>query len=225
MNNDADRAAPYELFALALSIVALILLGARAGLPLDPETSQIVDTADFVICAFFFLDFLVSLRRAGNRARYLYTWGWLDLLASIPAVDALRAARLARIVRILRVLRVVKASRLIAIAFATRRRGSALWAAVLISIVVVFGASIAILELERRTGNITNAEDAVWWAITTITTVGYGDRYPVTTEGRLVAVALMIVGVGLFGTLSGAAASWFMQPGTELRHEAAQTEN
>ena len=60
--------------------------------------------------------------------------------------------------------------------------------------------------------HITTAEDALWWAMTTITTVGYGDRYPTTTEGRLVAVGLMAVGVGLFGTLSGLAASWFTQP-------------
>jgi voltage-gated potassium channel len=52
----------------------------------------------------------------------------------------------------------------------------------------------------------------LWWSITTITTVGYVDRYPVTSEGRLVAVVLMVVGVGLFGALSGMAASWFMEP-------------
>jgi voltage-gated potassium channel len=111
---------------------------------------------------------------------------------------------------------VLKASRLLALALMSRRRESAVWAAVFVSIIVVFGASIAVLELERGAGgNINSAEDALWWSMTTITTVGYGDRYPVTTEGRLVAVALMIVGAGLFATLSGAAASWFMQAPTD----------
>jgi len=114
------------------------------------------------------------------------------------------------------VLRVIKASRMLALALTSRRRESAVWAAVLVSIVVDFAASIAVLEYEGGPeGNIKNAEDAVWWSITTITTVGYGDRYPITTEGRLVAVTLMVVGVDLFGTLSGAAASWFMQPAGE----------
>jgi amino acid transporter len=81
----------------------------------------------------------------------------------------------------------------------------------LVAVIVIFTAAIAELEFERETGNITTAEDALWWAITTITTVGYGDRYPTTIEGRLVAVGLMAVGVGLFGTLSGIAASWFTQ--------------
>jgi voltage-gated potassium channel len=104
---------------------------------------------------------------------------------------------------------------MLTLALTSRRRESAAWGAMFIAIVVLFAASMAILEFERVDGNIKNAEDAVWWSVTTITTVGYGDRYPVTTEGRLVAVALMVVGVGLFGTLSGAAASWFIQPAGE----------
>jgi voltage-gated potassium channel len=214
---DAPRPVkPYELFALFLSVFALLLLGIRAALPLDPESRRIIDTADIVLCVFFFFDFVGNLARSNNRLKYLYTWGWLDLIASIPAVDALRFGRLGRIVRVLRVIRVAKASRMLALMLTSRRRESAVWASVFISIVVVFSASIAVLELEREAGgNIANAEDALWWSITTITTVGYGDRYPVTTEGRLVAVALMVVGVGLFGMLSGAAASWFMQTPVE----------
>jgi voltage-gated potassium channel len=215
MADAPPRTGPYELFALALSIFALILFGAKVGLSLDPETDRIIDLADLVVCVCFFCDFIATLARAPNRVRYLYTWGWLDLAASIPAVDALRIGRVGRVVRILRVLRIFKASRLLATALATRRSGSAIWAAVFIAIVVVFSASIAVLEFERVDGNIKTAEDAVWWAMTTITTVGYGDRYPVTTEGRAVAVALMVVGVGLFGTLSGAAAAWFMRPARE----------
>lgn len=75
---------------------------------------------------------------------------------------------------------------------------------------IVFG-SIAILEFEKgEETNINNAEDALWWSFVTITTVGYGDKYPVTTEGRIVAGVLMIVGVGLFGTFTGFVASWFL---------------
>lgn len=209
--DDARHATPYELFALVLSIFALVLLGLSASQQLDAESSRLVNLGDLVLCAFFFLDFLRSVKRAPHKWRYFYTWGWLDLAASIPAIDALRLARLVRVVRILRVLRVVKAGRVIVLALTTRRRESAVWAALLLSMLVIFTAAIAILQIERELGNIQNAEDALWWAVTTITTVGYGDRYPVTTEGRLVAVALMAVGVGLFGTLSGLAASWFTQ--------------
>ena len=67
------------------------------------------------------------------------------------------------------------------------------------------------LEPQAPNSNIKDAEDALWWSFVTITTVGYGDRFPVTTEGRLVGAVLMICGVGLFGTFTGFIASWFME--------------
>lgn len=75
-------------------------------------------------------------------------------------------------------------------------------------------SAIAILgfEADADSANIRSPEDALWWAVTTITTVGYGDRFPVTTEGRIIAAVLMTAGVGLFGTLSGVVAAWFLAP-------------
>jgi len=79
-------------------------------------------------------------------------------------------------------------------------------------VVVLFSGSIAALHFESAStdGNIRTAGDALWWAIVTVTTVGYGDLYPVTVEGRVVAVVLMVAGVGTFATLAGALASWFL---------------
>ena len=208
---DTTKAGPYDLFVLVLSLFALVLLGLRATVTMDGESQRLFDQCDLLLCVFFFVDFVRNVTRAPDRWRYLRTWGVLDLAASIPAVDYFRVGRVSRIVRILRVIRVIKVGRLLATLLATRRRESAIWAAALVAVLVIFTGAIAELEFERESGNIATAEDALWWAITTITTVGYGDRYPTTTEGRLVAVGLMAVGVGLFGTLSGVAASWFTQ--------------
>lgn len=73
------------------------------------------------------------------------------------------------------------------------------------------------LQLEKGVegSNIHNASDALWWAFVTITTVGYGDFYPVSHEGRVVAVILMTSGVGLFGTFTGFVASWFLEEDAE----------
>jgi voltage-gated potassium channel len=80
-----------------------------------------------------------------------------------------------------------------------------------IAILMIIFSSIAILQVETDpNSNIKNAEDAIWWSFVTITTVGYGDKFPVTTEGRIIAAFLMTVGVGLFGTFTGFVASWFM---------------
>ncbi len=72
-------------------------------------------------------------------------------------------------------------------------------------------SSISILVCERHgDANIRTAEDAVWWSISTVTTVGYGDKYPVTTEGRIIGMLLMVAGVGMFGGLSGLVAAFFL---------------
>ena len=77
-------------------------------------------------------------------------------------------------------------------------------------------SSISVLHFESTAnGNIKTAQDAVWWAVVTITTVGYGDRYPVTAEGRVVATVLMIAGVGFLGTVAGLVSSWFQTPGAK----------
>ncbi|NTV94536.1 MAG: ion transporter [Thiobacillus sp.] len=187
---------------------------------LDPRTREIIAWLDNGVCLLFFVDFLITFWRAEDRAEYFWRWGWLDLLSSIPMVDELRWGRLARIFRIFRILRGLRSAKLVAEWFTDRRRESALLSAGLISLILVVFSAIAILQLETApNSNIRSAEDALWWAITTITTVGYGDLYPVTSAGRLLAAAMMIAGVGLFGALSGLVASLLLRP-AENRQEA-----
>jgi len=146
-------------------------------------------------------------------SRYLFTWGLIDLASSIPSVDILRLGRAARIVRIFRVLRGVRATRLLTGFILDRRANATFLAAALISLLLIVFSSAAILKLETDpAANIKSPADALWWAVATITTVGYGDRFPVTHEGRILAALLMTAGVGLFGTFSGFVASWFLAP-------------
>lgn len=208
-----DRRGPYLIFMLLVSTLSLVILGVTALSGLTAQQKSVLALADDAICVLFFFDFLVSLYRAPDRAAYFFRWGWLDLLSSVPMVDALRLGRLARIVRIVRVLRGIRASRVFAQFLFARRAQSAFLGVALLSLLLVVTSSIAILQFEQPpVSNIASAEDAVWWSITTMTTVGYGDRYPVTTEGRAIAAFLMVCGVGLFGALSGFVASWIMKP-------------
>jgi voltage-gated potassium channel len=210
---DSAHSHQYQLFMLGLCLYAIVALAVGTFVHLSPQTQIILDTADVAVCALFLFDFALNLARAKRRWRYLYTWGWIDLLSSIPAVSALRWGRAARVVRILRVLRGVRATRLVATAVLERRAQSVFLATLLVSILLMVFASIAMLQFETvPEANIKGGGDALWWAFVTITTVGYGDRYPVTPEGRVIAALLMTAGVGLFGTFSGFVASWFLSP-------------
>jgi voltage-gated potassium channel len=207
---------PYQLFMLALCVWALGVLAASTFAKWDDSTRAILDYADFAICVMFFIDFLVTFAKTDHKLTYMATWGWIDLLSSIPTVDALRWGRAARATRILRVLRGLKSARELTHFVVDRRAESAFLATLLLALLLLVSASIAVLEFEvPGGGNIASAQDAMWWAVSTMTTVGYGDRYPITAEGRIVAVFLMAAGVGLFGTMSGVVASWFLSPAAQ----------
>ncbi len=202
---------PFQLIILTLSRFVLGLLVVELVVELPPETIRVLRWIDNVVCGLFFIDFVVRFRRAESKLQFM-KWGWIDLLASIPEVAALRWGRLFRVFRIVRMMRAIKSLRLIVDMLFTHNRARGGVASVLtIAFLVLSLASAGILLVERTPeANITNAEDAVWWSITTVTTVGYGDRYPVTLGGRIIASALMFTGVGLFGTLSGVIASFFL---------------
>ena len=207
---------PYQLFMLVLCVWALVVLAAGVFTRWSDSTGTILAYADTVVCGFFLIDFLKSLSDAKDKWHYLRTWGWIDLLSSIPVIDPLRWGRMARALRILRVLRGVKSARKMAHFMSQRREQSAFFTSVLLTFLLLTSCSIAILEFEAESGgNITTAQDAMWWAVSTMTTVGYGDTYPVTSEGRLIAVFLMTAGVGAFGVLAGVIASWFLAPVAE----------
>lgn len=139
-------------------------------------------------------------------------WGWIDLISSIPMIDFLRVGRLFRLIRLFRILRAFRSMKhLVNHIFRNKTQG-AFTSVFIISILIILFSAIAILQVEKDpNSNIKTAEDSIWWAYTTITTVGYGDKFPVTTEGRIIGMVLMTCGVGLFGTFTAYIASWFVR--------------
>ena len=218
----AEQVGPFQLGILVLSVVTLGAIAADAFVVLPPEISKILQGVDLVACGVFFVDFVVRLSRAESKLGFM-KWGWIDLLASIPTIDALRLGRFVRVFRVIRVLRGIRSlQHLVAMMFAHRAHGG-LTSVAVVMFLLVATSSIGILICERgEQANIKTAGDAVWWSVTTVTTVGYGDRYPVTPEGRIVAGCLMIAGVGLFGALSGIVASVFLGKPAEESSLAAE---
>lgn len=201
----------FDLVILILSLYVLISLAVDVFFHLPTEVSNILNILDNIICFVFLYDFIRDFYKAENKWTFL-KWGWIDLLSSIPYLDFFRAGRLVRLFRLIRLIRAFRSSRLLLeFVFKKRTKGTFTTAAIVAILMLLF-SSIAILMVETDPeSNIKTAEDAVWWAFVTLTTTGYGDRYPVTTEGRMIAAVLMIAGVGLFGTFTGYIASWFVE--------------
>lgn len=210
-DNKESRIGILDLMVVVLSIYVLVVLVVDAFFHFDEETAALLQLIDNAICLFFLLDFGVRFVKAESKLQFM-KWGWIDLLASIPAIDAFRAGRLIRLFRLLRVLRAFRSARhLVRHVYQNKAYGTFTTVAI-VAVLLVLTSSIAVLQFEQNAdGNIKTAEDALWWAYVTITTVGYGDKFPVTSEGRIVAAILMTAGVGLFGTFTGLVASWFLK--------------
>lgn len=210
-DNKESRIGILDLLVVVLSIYVLVVLVVDAFFHFDEQTADLLQLIDNAICIFFLLDFCVRFAKAESKVQFM-KWGWIDLLASIPAIDAFRAGRLVRLFRLLRVLRAFRSARhLVRHVYQNKAYGTFTTVSI-VAVLLVLTSSIAVLQFEQNAdGNIKTAEDALWWAYVTITTVGYGDKFPVTSEGRIVAAILMTAGVGLFGTFTGLVASWFLK--------------
>ena len=210
IENSENKLGILNLMVIILSIYVLGSLVVDSVVVLDSETSTLLNYIDNSICVFFFLEFCIRFYKAENKLKFM-RWGWIDLISCIPMIDYLRAGRLLRLIRLLRIVRAFRSTKhLINHIFANKAKGALTSVSVIAILLVIFSA-IAILQVEKDpNSNIKTAEDAIWWAYVTITTVGYGDKFPVTTEGRIIASILMTAGVGLFGTFTAYVASWFV---------------
>jgi voltage-gated potassium channel len=213
----------YNLFILVLTVASLVVM-VLLWLPFSPETINLLRVYDNVICVVFLFDFALSLMRAPSKRGYFVgERGWLDLLGSLPsvggaeAIGVLRLARLSRLARITRLLRGQNKRQMLDDLLRNRAQYAVL-VTLLAAFLVLAVGSIIVLEAESRseTANILTGGDALWWAMVTVTTVGYGDRYPTTLAGRLTAMFVMVTGIGIIGSLASIMASLLVSPAPDV---------
>jgi voltage-gated potassium channel len=208
--NSENNLNPLNLIVLVLSVYVLLALIVDTIFTVPPEIGSILNLVDNGICIFFLIEFSIRFYRAESKLKFM-KWGWIDLISSIPNVDFLRAGRTLRLIRLLRILRAFRSTKhLVSHVFQNKAQGAFTTVCILAVILIIF-SSISVLQFENApSSNIKTAEDALWWSYVTITTVGYGDKFPVTTGGRVIGVLLMTAGVGLFGTFTAYISSWFL---------------
>lgn len=179
----------------------LFLIAYATQILADPSgtIAALCEATLYVTWAVFLIDYLVRLALAENRARW-FVRHLLDL-----AIVVLPMLRPLRLMRFLAILAIIQRGA------GTMLRGRVVVYTVGATILTVVIAGLAVYDAERVTGNIDSFGDAIWWAFVTITTVGYGDYYPVTITGRIVAVGLMIGGIALIGVVTATLASWIVE--------------
>jgi voltage-gated potassium channel len=198
---------------MILSLVFVFVLIAPLAFPhLTPDQLDAINTANIAIWLVFLVDYLVRFYLSPERWRFVRTHV-VDLL--VVAVPFLRPLRLLRLFAIL--------------AEFTRRtqRSLAGRATVLVftvAAVIMTVCAVVVFNVERSdpSSNIKTFPDALWWAVSTVTTVGYGDKYPSTEGGRAVAVILMLTGIALVGTMTAAIAAWFVGSTQKANRRAAE---
>jgi voltage-gated potassium channel len=204
-----ERLAEWPLTALAVLFLAAYAWPILVP-DLDPAWVSVCRVASWTAWGAFAADYVVRLSIAPSRRRFIIA-NLFDL--AVIALPLLRPLRLLRLVIVLNVLNRYAGMSL--------RGRLAVYVGGSISLVVIV-AALAVLDTERAAegATIRNFGDATWWALTTVTTVGYGDRFPVTGTGRLIAVGLMLAGVALLGVVTASLASWLVQRVAEVEEES-----
>jgi voltage-gated potassium channel len=210
-----SRAVDGPMTVLALAMVLLIV--GPVIVDLSPATESAILALDYVIWAVFATEYAIKLFLAPNRRRFV-AHHIPDLI--IVVVPMLRQLRVLRSLRLLRLLRLALlagfAAKGVREAGGILRHRGLNWVLLIVAVLNLVAAAM-VLEFERGSpaANIDSYPDALWWAVTTITTVGYGDRFPMSPAGRGVAVVLMIAGIARFGVITATIAAYFVEQKSE----------
>ena len=188
-----------------LTVLALIYLATFSYPAFVTEISTSaqnkLEIIQWATWALFALDLVIGIWKASNKKAYLKSHPVEILSVALPFL------------RPLRLLRVVSFGALVIQKIAVGKHLAITFKVFLFSILIAYIAAVQITITEREvtTSNIKSFGDGLWWAVTTVTTVGYGDKFPTTSMGRVLAVGLMLVGISLMGVITASVAAWFVK--------------
>jgi len=202
----------YEMFVLALVVMSLVNWVLILVMAPSAAQAQVIWIMNFGLSVFLLLDFAQRVWHHPQRRLFVgRRGGWMLLLGSLPVP----LAGVFRLVWAWLAVRRLRSSdfRQMTKVVVQKRAQSTLLTATLAAIIMLEVGAVLILDAESAStqANIHTGIDALWWNIVTLATVGYGDKYPVTTAGRVIGVFVIVVGVGLFSALTSFLAQWFLK--------------
>lgn len=216
-----------EILIGILAIVSIVLLVIESLFSVSMGLMSVIYIVDLIICCVFLLDFVYRLSLSENRLKFSMTNGY-EILAMIPAI-ALHALEVIPTIAIaLRLIRLVRVIRIV-IVFARMRRVLLKWSNFIqhsnllmlfgITLIIILAGAYAVLMLDYDVAGaqITNFSDAVWWSISTVTTVGYGDIVPHSISGRVLGMVLMVIGIGVMAAFISQVSATLVE--SRLQHE------
>ncbi len=218
-----EKGLHYEIFIGTLAIISILDMVLLYIPSVDDNTKEVLTVVQAFLTAFFVIDFLYRFLTTKSKTHYFFrNYGWADLLSCWPG-EFLRALRVFRLAKVIRLIQDYGWKRIVR-EIVDNRAQMAIFIIIILVVIVLQEGAIWVLRFEQVNpdANITTGGDALWWGIVTITTVGYGDKYPTTGGGRMVGTIMMIVGVGIFSTFAGFIANSFLAPRRKKKEVVAK---
>lgn len=224
---------PMAIFISMLIFLSMISYTIETLPDISVETLRIIQYLDISIVVIFSIEYLLRVYSADNRIKFIFSWyGLIDLVAILPfylalGMDAssLRALRLFRLLRLLKLARYNKAMIRFVRALNVAREELIIFSLASLILLYFSAAIIYYFEHAVQPNIYRSIFDSLWWAVATLTTVGYGDIYPVTSLGRAFTVLILIIGLGMVSVPAGIIASAFSAVRREDERDSKISEN
>jgi voltage-gated potassium channel len=237
-NNDSIAARLFDLFIISLIILNIFLIIIETVNDFSQDAKDIFRYIEIISVSIFLIEYILrvwvsdldkpEMNPFAARIKYMFSFmALIDLIAILPfflpftAVDL----RILRMIRLLRIFRVLKINRytnaLNTVASVIKRKGSQLILSTLVVIILMVMVSVLIynIEHEAQPEIFQNAFSGLWWAVNTLTTVGYGDIYPITTAGKILSGIISLLGIGLIAVPTGIISAGFVENITKDKTE------
>lgn len=201
----------YQIFIVIVTLLSLLFTAVFYLASLSQHAREVLYIANFITSLVLLFDFGVRLLHAPHKRAYLVPRGICDLIGSLPFVPVLRLFRIPALVIDIRLLRHTTPREVLETARERLAESTLLSGIIIVFLVVTIGGTAMVAVEEPVPGsNIKNGGDALWFAIVTISTVGYGDLFPITAAGRVIGSVMIVVGVGIFSVLTGYISTQFL---------------